>query len=328
MNVKHMGTGLLVLMLGLAGPAWAGTEDEQARKELEQARQEVEKARVELQKATRELARSMAKVERDNPRAQYFEYMTNPDRAVLGVLIPDDMENPEPRGVRLTAVTPGSGAEKAGLKAGDLILALNGDSLARDGKKVPQKRMREAMEKLKAGDEVRVDYERDGKSRSTTVKTTAPEPELTLAPLPMLTDWIKDEALAPMAPLGPIPPMTLYQFRSPAIRGLELAKLDEDLGAYFKTKDGVLVVKAPKSDALGLKSGDVIQKIDGDVVSEPLTVLDKLRSRGEEQTVKIEVVRQGRKQELSGRIPVADARARPKDKRGLSVVHEDDDPDK
>lgn len=330
MNVKHMGAGLLAiaLALGLAGPARAAAEDEQARQELERARQEVEKARVELQKATRDLARSMAKVERDNPRAQYFEYMTNPDRAVLGVLIPDDAESAESRGVRLTAVTPGSGAEKAGLKAGDLVLAVNGEPLARDGKKGPAKRMKEAMQKLKAGDEVRVDYERDGKPQRTTVKTTAPEPELALAPLPMLQDWIRDEALAPMAPLGPIPPMTLYQFRSPAIRGLELAKLDDDLGAYFKTREGVLVVKAPKSAALGLKSGDVIQKIDGAAVSEPLTVLDKLRSRGEEQTVKIEVMRQGRRQELSGKIPVADARPRAyKDKRGIHVVHEEDDSD-
>jgi type II secretory pathway component PulC len=333
MNVKHLGVALLAMTLGLAGPAWAGPEEDQARKDLDQARQEVEKARVELQKATRELARSMAKVERDNPRAQYFEYMTNPDRPVLGVLIPDDMANGEMRGVRLLAVTPGSGSEKAGLKAGDLLTAMNGNSLAAEGKATPVKRMREQLRQLRAGDEVKIDYERDGRRDRVTVKTTAPEPEIAMAPLPMLQEWIKDEQFDKYAGLAPH--IQQFQFRSPAIRGLELAKLDEDLGAYFKTREGVLVVKAPKSSALNLKSGDVIQKIDGKTINEPVTVLDMLRSRGAEQTVKIDVVRQGRKQELNGKIPVAaDARAprmrepRGKDARNVGVTQDEDDSDR
>jgi S1-C subfamily serine protease len=99
--------------------------------------------------------------------------------------------------------------------------------------------------------------------------------------------------------------MPMVQFRSPAIRGLELAKLDEDLAWYFKTADGVLVVKAPKSGALPLKSGDVIQKIDGDAVTEPITVLDKLHGRGAERAIRVEVTRQGRKVELQGTIAAA-----------------------
>lgn len=330
MNVNHLGAGLLALALGLAGPAWAGATDDraqhdlaQARQDLDRARQEVEKARAELQKATRELARSMARVERDNPRAQYFEYMTDPDRAVLGVLIPDDVENGEARGVRLLAVTPGSGADKAGLKAGDLLTQMNGQALGREGKLSPQQRLREQMRKLKAGDEVKVEYERDGRRSNATIRTQPPEPELAMAPLPMLQEWIHDEEFEKFAPMAALP---MFQFRGPAIRGLELAKLDEDLGAYFKTTAGVLVVRAPKSDALNLKSGDVIQKIDGDPVAEPVTVLDKLRSRSAEQTVKLEIVRQGRKQEVSGKVPVADARGRmQKDKhRRVEIVPDDD----
>ena len=315
MNWKHLGTGFLALAL-TAGPALAADADAQkaqdesrkeqeaARKEMEQARQEVEKARDELQRATRELARSMAKVERDNPRAQYFAYMTDPHRAVLGVIISDDMENGEDRGVRLLAVTPGSGADKAGLKAGDLVLAMNGTPLARDGKAGPQTRMREVLKSLKAGDTVKVDYERDGKRATTSLVTQAPEPELAMGPPPsMLEDMLHDPDFMKFGP----PMMPMFYFRGAAIRGLELAKLDADLGSYFKTSDGVLVVKAPKNGALSLKSGDVIQKIDGEAVAEPVTVLDMLRSRGDERTVKLDVVRQGKKLQLEGKVPVAQA---------------------
>lgn len=310
--MRHLHTGAALLIGGFiavfafamaAAPAVAGPGEDQAqaRKDLERAREEVEKARVELQKATRELARSMAKVERDNPKAQYFEYMTDPRRAMLGVLIPDDFEDGETRGVRLQAVTPGSGAEKGGLKAGDLLTSLNGQSLAAEGRKVsPQKRMKEVMRKLKAGDEVKVEFERDDRTRSTTVVTQAPEPVM-VPPLPMLNDWLSGEDFAK----GPMDVMPWFGFRGPAIRGLELAKLDEDLGSYFKTTNGVLVVKAPKDGTLGLRSGDVIQKINGVSVSEPVTVLDKLRSRAEEQTVEIDILRQGRRAELQGKIPVA-----------------------
>ncbi len=323
MRYRQIGAALLAaLALSLAAvPAPAATEDEQARKDLERARQEVERARAELQRATRDLARSVAKVERDNPRAQYFEYMTDPGRAVLGVLIPDEVENGESRGVRLLAVTPGGGAEKAGLKAGDLVTALNGTSLAGEGKRSPQKRMKEVMRSLQAGDEVKVEYERDGKSRSTTARTQAPEPEMTMAPLPMIQQWLHDEDFDK---LGPMPGLPWLHFRGPAIRGLELARLDEDLGSYFKTREGVLVVKAPKSGALNLKSGDVIQKIDGDSVSEPVTVLDKLRSREEEQTVKIEIVRKGRRMDVQGKVP-ADEHPVPRfDKRRNIEIHPGD----
>lgn len=314
--------GLASMALAFGGVAHATSEDDQARRDLAQARQEVEKARAELQRATRELARSMARVEQDNPRAQYFEYMTNPDRAVLGVLIPDDHDNGEEHGVRLLAVTPGSGAEKAGLKAGDLITALNGAALAREGKRSPQKRMREAMRTLKAGDVVRIDYERDGRKGTATVTTQPPEPDIALAPLPMLQEWIQNEDFEKFGPMAALP---MLPFRGPAIRGLELAKLDEDLGSYFKTHDGVLVVKAPKSGALSLKSGDVIQKINGDAVTEPVTVLDKLRSRAAEQTVKLEIVRQGRKVEIEGKIPVAHARPGLQKRSRVRVIADEND---
>lgn len=299
--------GLFALALSLAAlPVRAGSpDDEQARKDMQKAQAEVEKARDELQRATRELARSMARVERDNPRVQYFAYMTDPHRAVLGVLINDELENGEDRGVRLLAVTPGGGADKAGMKAGDLVTSLNGKPLAREGKQSPQKRVRDALKAMKAGESAKVEFERDGKHLNATIVTQPPEPNLAMAPPPgMLEEWMHDDDPEAFDLPGGMP---MFHFRGPAIRGLELARIDDDLGTYFKTRDGVLVIKAPKNGGLALKGGDVILKIDGDAVSEPIAVLDKLHSRSDEQTVKLEILRQGKKMELEGKIPVADA---------------------
>ena len=314
-----------LLMLSAMAPAYATSDAETAAKEMERARQEVEKAREELRKATLELARSMAKAEKDNPRAQYFEHMTNPKRAMLGIII-DDEADKENRGVRILAITPGSGAEKAKLKAGDLILALNGQSLAAQAKQSPHRKMRDVMGGLEAGAEIKVEYERDGKRATATVTTTQPDPDFALSIMPPLPP----RALLDMDELDleQYLPGKMFHFRGPAIRGLELCKLDDDLAHYFKTKDGVLVVKAPKNGALNLKSGDVIQKIDGVAVSEPVTVLDKLRSRGDEQAVKIEVLRQNRKVTLNGKIPMADGGRHGIERRKrVEVIIEDDDED-
>lgn len=324
MNLKYIAATAFSLLALAAVPAQAQSTDENTARELERAREQVEKARDELRRATRELARSMARVEKDTPRAEYLKFIANPRRAVLGVIISDDPDDGEDRGVRVLAVTPGNAAEKAGLKAGDLITAINGKSLARDGKRLPHREMREAMRELTAGDEVRLDYERDGKAASAKVITQSPEPDLALS-LPMLPPWVEHPFEAGDAESF-VPLAKMFQYRGAAIRGLELAKLDPELGHYFKTTEGVLVIKAPKSGALSLKSGDVIQKIDGAAVTEPVTVLDKLRSRGAVQDVKLEVLRQGRKVEIEGKIPVAVAHPRhSKRRKHVEVTVEDDD---
>lgn len=324
--VKQIAVAAVSALALLAGPVQARAKDDETAQELARARAEVARAREELREATRELARSMAKTERDTPRGEYFNFIANPKRAVLGIIIDDEKDRGEDRGVEVLAVTPGSGAEKAGLKAGDVITALNGKSLAAEGKLRPQRKMRETMRELEAGDPAKLDYERNGKRATITVVTQSPEPDLVLSLGPLL-DGVED--LKGMEDLSVLPPLaTMFHYRGPAIRGLELAKLDEDLGHYFKTREGVLVVKAPKSGALSLKSGDVIQKIDGAAVSEPVTVLDKLRSRGAEQDVKLEVLRQGRKVEIEGKIPVALAQPRHSDRRKhVEVIVEDEDED-
>ena len=79
--------------------------------------------------------------------------------------------------------------------------------------------------------------------------------------------------------------------------------LNPDLGAYFGTADGILVVRAPEGDDLKLKSGDVILSIDGREPTSPSHALRIVRSYEAGETMNIEIMRDKRRQTLSVTIP-------------------------
>jgi|GEM_PF-332023 len=84
--------------------------------------------------------------------------------------------------------------------------------------------------------------------------------------------------------------------------GLNLANLNPDLGAYFGTDHGVLVLSTDADSAKTLKSGDVLMSIGGKPVERPEDALRLLREQPGKD-VKIEVLRQRKTQTLSMRAP-------------------------
>jgi hypothetical protein len=84
--------------------------------------------------------------------------------------------------------------------------------------------------------------------------------------------------------------------------GAELAEMNEGLSAYFGgQREGALVIEvSPESPAAraGLQPGDVIVRAGGDEVEDPEDVRRAL-TRAEEGRVALEVIRQGRRRELS-----------------------------
>jgi S1-C subfamily serine protease len=83
---------------------------------------------------------------------------------------------------------------------------------------------------------------------------------------------------------------------------LELAPLNPDLGQYFGTNTGVLVISVPGRTELGLKGGDVVLAVDGRKPESPSHLLRILRSYQETETFKLDVLRNRKRVSVDGRL--------------------------
>jgi len=84
---------------------------------------------------------------------------------------------------------------------------------------------------------------------------------------------------------------------------LDLVSLNPDLGSYFGSSDGVLVVKSSADSALPLKGGDVILTIGGRKPTSPSHAMRILRSYDVGETVSIDVMRKQKRVTVSWKVP-------------------------
>ena len=223
----------------------------------------------------------------------------NSRRAVLGI-DPGPGRGDAP-GVAVQGVTPEGPADKAGLQAGDVITALNGTALKAEGDRSGRDVMQDVMEKVKPGDDVKVAYTRDGKAATATVKAGSPDDfffSFRMPPIP------------PMPPMPAMPPMPRFGnfgfgfgFGDRADRDMQLVPLTADLGQYFGTDKGLLVVRAPRTSELQLKDGDVIVAIGGRDPGTPPHAMRIMSSYGPGESFKLDIMRKGKPVTLNVTFP-------------------------
>jgi S1-C subfamily serine protease len=229
-------------------------------------------------------------------------------RARLGVTVDLRASANDSVGATIDAVTPGGPAARAGIKSGDIITKLDGKLLAAaEGRKtgemesLPGVRLIEIAAQLKPSQTVSVEYRRDG-TRHTTSLVTGDEPIMTFE----YPEWagVQGRVMLPRTPgaatfgsggtFG-------FAFGGP-LMDLELAPLNEDLGQYFGTTEGVLVIDVPKESSLGVKAGDVIQSVDGRKITTPSSLHRILRSYDPGDSFKLEIMRQKSRMTVSGKL--------------------------
>src|ERR1700729_635647 len=97
--------------------------------DLSSERRELDQLRDQMRELSRKMADLSEKVGDVGPRAYAYRYLGNPDRGLLGVVLEGDEH-----GLRVKAVTPGSAADKAGIRNNDVIVAVDGKPLGGEKK--------------------------------------------------------------------------------------------------------------------------------------------------------------------------------------------------
>jgi hypothetical protein len=232
------------------------------------------------------------------------------NRGRIGVVVktvPDAAD--DKLGARIEAVTPSAPAEKAGLKAGDIITRFNGTALGGvrsedEDASGPGMKLIELARSLDPGDTVQVEYRRGSDSRKATLVAEEvawggmPRGEMAEIPeMPEMGHMLERLQGLRMGP-GEIA-LTMGD----AWGGIELVSLNPDLGEYFGTREGVLVVRASEDSTLPLKGGDVIVAIGGRKPTSPMHAMRILRSYESGETVSIEVLRKQKRATLSWKVP-------------------------
>jgi len=237
-------------------------------------------------------------------------------RHMLGVYL--DERDADGDGVLVAGFSTDSPARVAGVEVGDLIVSIDGHRLS-DGPGSPARRLREVMRVARDGEALEVEVLRDGEALTFAVIPQRPE-----SLLPSAYGLVPDSAaLDSMTAHGrdltaayleewrenlqkrrqDAPDISRWRLdwgREPlhlALRtdrhGLDLVELNPDLGAYFGTPEGVLVVNAPDGSPLGLRPGDVVVSVEGRDVDDVAELHRILHSYEDQEEINFRIWRNG-----------------------------------
>jgi S1-C subfamily serine protease len=247
------------------------------------------------------LALALLSLEMLSPRPVLAQRPEPSSHGRIGVLVNTaPVPTVDSLGARVEAVTPGGPAAKAGLQAGDIITRFNGAALASppgDGFEAmtPGQRLLAMTRELGAGDTIAVEYRRGTANKKTRVIAE----DLRAFRGPERGDFPDPRGMAVM---GPPPPGFAFCFGD-AWCEVELVSLNADLGDYFGTKDGILVVQAPPSSSIPLKSGDVLLAIGGRRPASPSFAMRILRSYAPGDSVAIDIMRRQKRMTVVWQVP-------------------------
>lgn len=244
-------------------------------------------------------------------------------RARLGIFFSVRPRETDSIGAMVERVTPNGPAARAGLRSGDVITRFNGTALVGSDTRVSREQSAPGMALtllaagLKAGDTVAIEFRR-GKQLKNASVVAGDEPAYTAWTTPDgglgyafedragdFTLRFEGESIGLLSDTmrykerRRIPPPMLFMMGTP-LEDLELAPLNRDLGRYFGTSEGILVINVPEESRLGLKAGDVVLSVDGRAPLSPPHLLRILRSYEAGEPVRFEIMRMKKRETVTG----------------------------
>ncbi|MXW44545.1 MAG: PDZ domain-containing protein [Gammaproteobacteria bacterium] len=250
--------------------------------------------------------------------------------ARLGISLGNWADGPV-EGLNVLSVSPGGPADQAGLRAEDLLTSINGESLAGPSGEQSYEHLRDMLAETEPGSEISIGYRREGDDLEVQVTTDAWTQIVAgrdlVAPRRFASraeNWAR--RLANSFSGGNVDvevdvddgggrerrtvrvrrgPAELLSFSDMAWRlgGLQVAELTPALGEYFGVDEGLLVVRAPENEDIGLEDGDVIRKIGGRTFRDARQATRILRSYEPGEEVELEVMRHKRSRTIRFELP-------------------------
>ncbi len=232
----------------------------------------------------------------DAPRAirPFMGSFMGMNRGRIGVMLGEPTEVAGRTGIRVEDVVDDGPAARAGIRPGDVLLAVNGADLGEE----PDERLVELLADIEPGDTVTLAYSRDGAHQTATVVTDRARGAFTFqrghAPGVM-----RPNRMAPRMRSMAAPDIRMH-VRQRARDGLDLVAMNDGLGEYFDVSEGVLVAEVNDRSSLGLRAGDVIVSIGGREVRDPAHARSIIASYRADEPVEFGVVRDGRRMTVNG----------------------------
>lgn len=221
-------------------------------------------------------------------------YSTSPNKAFLGVSSEKTKE-----GVSITNVTAKSGAEKAGLKEGDIITKINDISI-----NTPED-LTKAIGKFKPEEKITITYKRNGKE----TKTSAILGKNTGSTFAIVQGYPRSMSPLRTMPFGAAEGFS-YNFSSPdnplAVIGspmrprLGIKAQDTEEGKGVKVLE---VVKESAAEKAGVKEGDIITHFDDKEINSADDLAETAMESKNKPSVKVKLLRDGKSQDLEIKTP-------------------------
>lgn len=214
------------------------------------------------------------------------------NKALLGV-VTEKTEN----GAKINSITPESGAEKGGLKEGDVITMINKTAIT------SPEELTKAIGAQKPGDEVDVTYLREGKTKKikATLGNNQDFMEIGMEDFNFNFDGLRSFTL-------PDFPREVYEFRD-GLRGFTFNMDRPKYGMSIQDDEdgkGVKVTEietGSNAEKAGLKTDDIITEIAGKPVKNVDTAKEILASNKEEIALPVKITRNGVPQNITIKVP-------------------------
>lgn len=245
----------------------------------------------------------------------------------LGITVETRPRDTDKWGAYVSAVTPGGPADKGGIRSGDVIAKLGGKAVTGSGDETPGIRLISMISALTPNKSVDVQIRRGSDSK--TVKVTPSNDDSFFAG-PVFVDssrrafgtTFEVPSLSGLrtrstsgfqefrgAEFGSEPVRGSYTFtiNTAAMAGplasVEMTAINEGLGSYFGTAEGVLIINVKEKSDAGLQAGDVVTSVDGRKVTSPGQLARILRTYEKGEEYKLQIMRQKKAETVTGKMP-------------------------